>query len=203
MNITNSDYFTFNAHNSLLLVGKSGSGKSHLVRSLISKIQKSHKPEKTKFVIFDLKRVEFLTDKDIDKDYLLQDVIYSTEEGLKVLNSLVAMAEQRAASQGDKMPQIFVYIEECDMAVADNTQFNKSIIQLNSLALRSNMKIVYSTSRFDEMAVSDELLQSFELMLVGRSSDEHLDRLGLKRAHDTSEPHGFMVLEQANPITQY
>lgn len=71
MNITNSDYFTFNVHNSALIVGQTGTGKTEFVRSMLRRYEKAYTPEQMKYVIFDLKLVEFAThrpDGSIDED---------------------------------------------------------------------------------------------------------------------------------------
>jgi len=73
MNITNADYFTFNAHNSTLLIGQTGSGKTYMVRKLVERYMKGYKPDELKFAFFDLKQVEFMdfTEEKEKQSYLL------------------------------------------------------------------------------------------------------------------------------------
>jgi GTPase SAR1 family protein len=164
MNITNADYFTFNVDSSLFIAGQTGSGKSYLVHSIINRKQSALRPDEIKFVLFDLKQVEF---GDTNPEYLLYDVVIDPDEGLNKLDELADLSIERANNH-IKKPMIFIYIEECDMACVDQKRFDKAIITINKHAFRANMKLVYSTSRPTPDVVSTDILNSFDLVAAGK-----------------------------------
>lgn len=164
MNITNADYFTFNVDNSIFIAGQTGSGKSYLVHKLIDRLQAALSPDEVRFVFFDLKQIEF---NDTDKNYLYENVIIDPEEGLQKLDELANLSNERMQSKETK-PQIFIYIEECDMAAVDQKRFDRAVIQINNNAKDASMKLIYSTSRPALDVVSKELLASFDLIMAGQ-----------------------------------
>lgn len=189
MNTTNRDYFTFNVDNSALVVGHTGSGKTEFVRQLIERLQEAQSTEEVKFVIFDMKVVEF---SDTNKDYLYCDVITDPDTGLVKLDELAELAIQCSES-GTNKPQIFIYIEECDIAAVDQKRFNKAVITINNNALKANMKLIYSTSRPSPDVVSKELIESFDLILAGTLASTADERyLGIPNGMST-KLHEFVV----------
>jgi DNA segregation ATPase FtsK/SpoIIIE-like protein len=170
MNTTNAKCFTFNVDNSLFITGQTGSGKSYLVHTLIDRLQSAQTPEELQFVLFDLKQVEFT---ETDPHFLLDDVILDPEIGLSKLEDLARLSIERLKTQTTK-PQIFIYIEECDMAALDQKRFDNAVIKINKNAKKANIKLIYSTSRPAVSMISIRLLQSFDLLLTGQlaSSDD-------------------------------
>ena len=176
MNITNAEYFTFNVDNSLFITGQTGSGKSYLVHSLIDRLQSAQNPDEVKFVLFDLKQVEFA---ETDRNYLLEDVILDPEIGLSKLEDFAKLSAERLKTQTTK-PQIFIYIEECDMAALDQKRFDDAVIKIIKNAKKANIKLIYSTSRPAVTMIYSRLLQSFDLVLTGQlASSDDAEYLGV------------------------
>ena len=167
MNTTNADYFTFNAHNSLLLIGKTGSGKSFLVHTLLKKFESAYDSDEMQYVLFDLKQVEFQGKSDYQNAYLYKDVIVDPRLGLEQLESLASEVELRLKSKLQK-PLLFIYIEECDMAMLNQKRFDMALIKIIKSARDANVKLIYSTSRSSDEAISRLLRDSFDLILSGR-----------------------------------
>lgn len=191
MNITNADYFTFNVDNSMFIAGQTGSGKSHLVYKLINAVQAGQSPDDVKFALFDLKQVEFA---DTNKDYLCYPVVTDPDVGLDKLDELANLSLERPENE-TKLPFIFVYIEECDMAAIDQERFDKAVATINHNAAAANMKLIYSTSRPAPNVVSKNLLSSFDLILVGQlASKADADHLGIPYV-EHNEPYNFLVIE--------
>ncbi len=195
MNITNADYFTFNVHNSMLLIGQTGSGKSYLVHQLIKRFESAFKPEEMKYAIFDLKCIEFnITYEDGAKpEYLYCDVIEDPNVGFDKLDELANLSSERAA-QDNPRPFIFIYIEECDMTMINQERFDKAVITINQNAKKANIKLIYSTSRACEATISKKILKSFDLILQGRCDFELPDYLGIHNAGQDS--YNFSVNER-------
>lgn len=198
MNVTNTEYFTFNVHNSLLLVGQTGSGKTYLVRNLVERYKKAHKPDDLKFVFFDLKQVEFsdFSEDDDKKPYLLFDNQFGDEKSFDILDKLASLSIERA-NNNIHMPQIFIYIEECDMACTDQKRFDNALITINQNAKKANMKLIYSTSSPRPDTVSKELLNSFDLVLIGvfEYTNWFYEYFGIPKMPDLNE-YEFAVIER-------
>ncbi len=202
MNITNAEYFTFNAHNSLLLVGQSGSGKSHLVHELVKRYESAFKPGDMKYAIFDLKQCEFSVGNEdgAKQEYLLFDVENGNTPsyGFDRLEELAAFSKDRAENNIQK-PFVFIYIEECDMACRDQKRFDKLVTVINKNAKKANMKLVYSTSSPRLDTVSNKLLKSFELVLIGNFSYDNwlYEYFGIsKESRPTLSDYEFLVVER-------
>jgi DNA segregation ATPase FtsK/SpoIIIE-like protein len=191
MNITNSEYFTFNVDNSLLLVGQTGTGKSVLEDKYIERLIKAYTPDKLKFVLLDMTTVDFAQVRDNNSAYVLEDVSGDADKGLDVLQQMAEKAEERAAKNVTE-PLIVVCIEECDMAMVDYERFNKLLTRLNQVAAAANMKVIFSTSRPSPKVLSKELLTSFDLILAGKLTDTAYAFLGVEQP-PTHEPFDFIV----------
>ena len=196
MNITNSEYFTFNVDSSLLLVCQSGTGKSVLEDKYIERLLKSHIPDKLKFILLDMTGVDFNQLREDHKDYIQEDVKFDSDKGLDVLEVIAQLAEDRAASN-IKDPLIVLLIEECDMAAADQEHFDSLIIRINKVASVANIKVIYSTSRPAPDVVSRKLLESFDLILAGTLVEADYKYLGVEQP-TSHEPYDFVVTSRSS-----
>lgn len=195
MNSTTKDHFTFDVHNSALVVGQTGSGKTELVRQYMRRIERAYTPGQMKYVIFDLKQVEFdpSWEGGAKKEYLYTSIRTGAPEDMDYLEELAELAKTRA-TQDKPSPFLFIYIEECDLAVQYPGRFHESVISINKNAHRANMKLIFSTSRPSRDIITPALRDSFDLILTGvlasRADEETLGTRGSLTAHD------FMVKEQ-------
>lgn len=198
MNVTNSQYFTFNVNNSLLLVGPTGTGKTEFVRKYLRRLEAGFTPEQMKYAIFDMKVVEFDTkyEEGAKKEYLYCDVVTDAVKGLDVLEELATLSDERISKQLTT-PFIFVYIEECDMACVDQARFDDAVIKINQNAKVANMKLIYSTSRPAKDTISKALLHSFELLLAAHlASDADYEYLEIPKVQLTA-PFDFSLTERS------
>lgn len=173
MNEPNKDYFTFNVHDSALLVGQTGSGKTELVRQYIRCLEKVFTPEQVKYVIYDLKMSEFNPkwESGAREEYLYTSVRTGKPEDMDYLEELADLAEKRAAREkNDQM--IFIYIEECDMAVQYPGRFHDVVMKINNNANSANMKLIFSTSRPSPEVIPVNFRNSFDLILSGPLSSK-------------------------------
>lgn len=173
MNITNKDYFTFNVHNSALVVGQTGSGKTELVRTYIQQLEETYTPDQLQYAIFDLKMVEFQRKGTVGakEEYLLHPVLSGGDQGIEYLDALADLSQARANAD-NTTPFIFIYIEECDLAMQYPGRFHDAVIRINHNAKKANMKLIFSTSRPSTTIVTKDLLNSFDLVLSGTLSSE-------------------------------
>lgn len=196
MNLTSADYFTFNVDNSLLLIGQTGSGKSYLVHELVKRYERAYTPEEMKYAFFDLKQSEFgVSWGTVKQDYLLFDVEYSGDEKtFQRLEELADLAELRVA-EGIEQPFIFIYIEECDLIMLDAKRFDKAFIKIAKNAKEANIKIIFSTSRPSPDVLSEELKNTFDLILAGPLVPDDYSTIGIEKPVNLSK-YQFSVTAQ-------
>lgn len=197
MNTTNKDYFTFNVHNSALVVGQTGAGKTELVRQYIRRLEAAFSPEQMKYVIYDLKQCEFdpKWEGGAKAEYLYTNIRFGTAEDMDSLEVLADVAAARA-EVGHSEPMIVIYIEECDMAVQFPGRFHDALIKINKNAKQANMKLMFSTSRPAPDVITPELRDSFDLILSGQlASNVDEEYLGLPSTSKLNK-YEFLVKEQ-------
>lgn len=197
---TNADYFTFNVHNSMLLVGQTCSGKTELVRRYIRRLERAFTPEQMQYVIYDLKQIEFTvgTDDGPDEKYLYTPVRTGKPEDMDYLEELADLAQLRANGTESKDRFLFIYVEECDLAAQYPDRFHAVIMQINKYARRANMKLVFSTSSPRRNIIPPDFRDSFELILSGPLASEYDEEtLGIHDTHGIMFPYEFIVKENA------
>lgn len=192
MNVTTAEYFTFNAHNSLLLIGQTGCGKSVLEDKLIKLVVNGHTPRDLQFVLLDMTGVDFWYLRETKPNYILADIKYLAEPSLAMLEYIADQSVSWAANQVSKMT--YILIEECDIAIIDQERFDNALIKLNRNAKAANIKIIYSTSCPAPNRVSGRLARSFDLILAGELQRIDRDRLELPVSRPL-EKYEFTVTE--------
>lgn len=196
MNITDKDHFTFNVHNSALVVGQTGAGKTELVRQYMRRLERAFTPEQMKYVIYDHKRAEFSTDAKggAKQEYLYTDVNWGGPDGMDYLEELAELSIARAEAD-EPQPLLFIYIEECDLAAQFPGRFHTAVITINRHAAAANMKLIFSTSRVSRDIITPELRDSFDLILAGNlASSYDEETLGTPGATQL-KAHQFLVRE--------
>lgn len=196
MNKTNKDYFTFNVHNSALLVGQTGSGKTELVRQYIRRLEQAFTSDQMKYVIYDLKMVEFdpMREGGAKEEYLYTSVRSGKPEDMVYLEELAQLVEKRITEE-DPQPMIFIYIEECDLAAQYSGRFPAAVMKINANAKRANMKLIFSTSRPSPDIITPNFRDSFDLILSGTLASEADEKtMGIPGA-TSLQPNEFIVKE--------
>lgn len=202
MNRTNKDYFTFNVHNTALVVGQTGSGKSELVRQYMRRLEKAFTPEQMRYVVFDLKQVEFMThdrfgnvtEYGAKEEYLYTPVRTGTPEDMDYLEELAQLAKERYKLDKPE-PLLFIYIEECDLAAQYPDRFHKAVMTINGRAKKANIKLIFSTSRPSPDIITPDFRDSFDLILSGALASEADEKtMGVPGATSLL-PHEFIVKE--------
>lgn len=203
MNKTNKDFFTFNVHDSALVVGQTGSGKTELVRQYLRRLEQAFTPEQMKYVIYDLKAVEFdpKWEGGAKQEYLYTPVRTGNPEDMDYFEELAQLAENRATEE-EAQPMIFIYIEECDLAVQYPERFHDAVMKINANAKQANMKLIFSTSRPSPDIITPDFRDSFDLILSGILASEADEKtLGIPGATKLNQ-YEFLVKEarESNPI---
>ncbi|MBM3210452.1 hypothetical protein FJZ39_03900 [Candidatus Saccharibacteria bacterium] len=195
---TNADYFTFNVHSSLLLVGQTGSGKTELVQRYIKRLERAFTPEQMQYILYDLKQVGIGT-KDgggAKAEYLYTPVRTGKPEYVDYLEELADLAQARAEGKEPKDKLLFIYIEECDLAVQYPERFHAAVMTINKYARMANMKLVFSTSSPRRDVIPPDFRDSFELILSGPLAGKFDEEtLGVSDTQSIMFPYEFIVKE--------
>lgn len=191
MNITSADYYTFNTGNSLLLVGKTGCGKSVLCETLFKRFIQAKKPDELRFVILDMTCVDAEILRDEHPEYI-EELVEGThvEKAFEVLERYAELAK---SGRPNEKAELIIFIEECNMARLDQNRYEKLFTEIASHAQSANIKIIYSTSVIGSQTVSKRLIEASDVMLVGHQYDsEARQYLGVPHTDDFPE-YGFVV----------
>lgn len=179
---------------SIFITGQTGSGKSYLAKQLLFNTAKAHSKEEVKFLIFDLKSVEFTQEgEDYPAGYLYMPIIKDVSAGFDVLQQITELAQKRS-NNVEKYPALIIYIEECDIAIYDESRFHFLLNTLIINASSANICIIYSTSRPNEEAINFRTLGLFEKVLVGKSSKDLSVRFGVDQRQIPSKT--FLAIDR-------
>ncbi len=144
----------------LLIAGTTGSGKSVLLRSLISSLIYHKTPNSVRFVLVDPKRVEFGVFADMQ--YLAYPVITSVEKAGEAFDELVTEMERRYETfqkigcsdiagylkTDGEMPYIVVVVDEfADLFLSADKSIRTNCIRLAQKARASGIHLVLGTQR--------------------------------------------------------
>lgn len=186
MNKTDKDYFTFNVHNSALLVGQTGAGKTELARQYMRRLERSYTPEQMNYALFDFKVVEFdpKFDGGAKREYLYTDVRTGLPKDMDYFEELAVLAKKRA-DEDVQFPLLFIYLDECDFAAQYPVRFQKAVLTINRYAKQANFKFIFSTSRPSNDIIPEDVRDSFDIILSGRLASE-TDATYLGIPYDTS-----------------
>ena len=172
----------------ILLGGRSGSGKSCFLNSLLVSLMARYLPQEVKFVLIDLKRVEFSAYNQLP--YLIgRKVFQDTEESFLALESTREELERRfqlfeelsvrnlseyteKAKEMDlpRLPHLLVVIDEiADMMLVDKKRATDVLVSLLSRSRAAGIHIIVSTQRAQRdtlpVAVSNLCLTKISMAL--------------------------------------
>ena len=135
----------------ILLIGKTGTGKSMFHRNLYKQLLEKYSSNEIGFVFLDNSMVDF---GDWQSDYLMKSVIGNPKEAIK---TLLELSEEKVNKR------VFVHIEECDMVYADRSRVESALMKIKDL---KNVYIIYSTSRIDREYLGDWMKHFIDLKVV-------------------------------------
>ena len=194
MNTTNADYYTFNTGNSLLLLGATSSGKSVLCEALFKRYIEAKKPDELRFVVLDMTGVDAEILRDKHPEYIEELVDFDSDKAFEVLERC---AEQAKAGRPTEKSQLFIFIEECNLARVNQNRYEELITEITSHAESANIKLIYSTSVITPQTASERLREVFDVVLVGHQYDsEARQYLGVPDTNDFPL-YSFIVKEKA------
>lgn len=196
--------FIFNSstgHNHTFIIGKSGSGKSVLMRSIICQIINNYKPEDIQLYLFDLKLggVEFnayrntphveslLVDSEDPQITLtiLQDLYKKMQDrGTTLRNAGVAKIEEyNAIHKNDRLPHIIVAIDECHTLFSTSNspkiqnQINSIVNKIATEGRNQGVHLILATQTLANASIPIEIINNISDYYIFKCSSSDSNRL--------------------------
>lgn len=182
-----SHFIDLDDHPHVLIAGQTGSGKSNMVNNLICSLMILTDPDDLKFVLIDLKRVEFNFYK--RAAHLYSDVIADAETALTALRNLLKEMDQRQKKFADRecknlstwnrlypeesLPRVILVIDEfAALMLVDNKKMAQSvrvlIENMTNLGRSLGLHIWICTQYPISDVISNRIRINMPLIIAGR-----------------------------------
>ena len=187
---------------SALIGGECGSGKSCLIRHILTTLSREHTPEEVRFIIADPKLVEY-SDYE-DNPYLLCPIITDTERMAEIFDWLFTEYERRfellakygcrnivafneAVCEGtiseEKLPNIvFVVDEFADFLIQDLENFETSIARLAALSRSFGIFLVLATQHANLKCVTKLIKSNMNARIAFRTETAKASKILLEQS---------------------
>lgn len=186
----------------LLISGETGSGKSSELRSILTTLIKSKRPEDLQLILGDLKRSEFHLFKRIDH---VQGVYHSANELQPVLNKVKREMEKRGDMLDEegvnsihelkrKLPYIIVCIDEVALLKGE-TAVTDILEEISSIGRSLGVFLILSMQRPDAKLLDGKLKVNLTVRMGFRTADAINSKIiGTPGAENITVP-GRMILK--------
>jgi len=196
----------FASHPHALIGGSSGSGKSNEVNVIIAGLMRFSSPDDIKFVLIDLKRMEFVYYK--DAPHLLMPIIVDPDVAIQVLDDLVGQVRMRAELLSDKakelgqwnqkypdkkLPRIFVVIDEfAELMLASGPKVARAtenaITRLTNLGRAVGIHVIVCTQRPAVSVLPNSIKINMPLIISGRTQSATQSRVIINNGEAANLP---------------
>ena len=187
---------------SALIGGESRSGKSCLIRHILTTLSREHTPEEVHFIIADPKLVEY-SDYE-DSPYLLCPIITDTERMTEIFDWLFTEYERRFELLGkygcrniaafnesvcagtiseEKLPNIIFIIDEfADFLIQDHENFEASISRLSALSRSYGIFLVLATQHANPKCVTKLIKSNLNARIAFRTETAKASKILLQQS---------------------
>ena len=155
-------YLDLEDKSAILISGETGSGKSIFIHSMIISLLLKNTPDDASFIFVDPRNIEFNEYKKIPHNINIDSNKYSNTN---CLNYIIDLIEERKTINYEKLPHIFIFIDE-----ASELLNIKNVNELLSTILKEgkkyNIHLIMSTSSYFKENIDKEILKLFSLILT-------------------------------------
>lgn len=210
--------YDMDAYPHLLLSGETGSGKSSLLRVILTTLMLTKSPEELRFVLGDMKRSEFGLYRNIahvDGVYMsAQSIAPALEKVKKEMErrgKLLDDAEKTHVRElSEKVPYIIVAIDEVAL-LKNEKEIMQTLEDISSVGRSLGVLLLLSMQRPDHKLMDGKLKNNLTVRISGRQSNENNSRIaGTPGAHEIEiDKKGRMVAvlekvyEVQSPLLDY
>ncbi|MFS0763926.1 FtsK/SpoIIIE domain-containing protein [Peribacillus phoenicis] len=189
----------------MLLTGTTGSGKSSLIRGILTSLILHKSPDEILFLLGDLKFSEFGIYKRLphvmgvfmDAKTLLPPLQLIEKEMVRRGKLLDKMDVESIYELKDKPPTIVVCIDEV-ILLKDKPKIMKIIENISCIGRSNGVYLLLSMQRGDAKSLGGQLKNNLTFRISGKQSDETNAKIsGLKQSVDLDSP-GRMILSTAS-----
>lgn len=192
----------------VLVAGETGGGKSVLLHTMIYSLIHEYTPEEVRFVLIDLKHVEFVFYEDIA--YLQTPVIYDAYHATKTLKWLCKEMDRRFMlfkkykvrdingynEQVGKMHRIVIIIDEYANLILTSKEAGNELIKLAQMARAAGIHLIISTQKPSKEIVTP-LIKANIPTRIALSVSSHYDSMVIldKPGAEKLNGNGDMILK--------
>jgi S-DNA-T family DNA segregation ATPase FtsK/SpoIIIE len=189
----------------MLLTGTTGSGKSSLIRGILTSLILHKSPDEIQFLLGDLKFSEFGIYKRLphvmgvfmDGNSLLPPLQIIEKEMIRRGKLLDAMDVESIYELDVKLPTIVICIDEV-ILLKDNKKIMKIIESISCIGRSNGVYLMLSMQRGDAKSLGGQLKNNLTFRISGKQSDETNAKIsGLKQSVELDTP-GRMILSTKN-----
>ena len=189
----------------MLLTGTTGSGKSSLIRGILTSLILGNSPDEIKFLLGDLKFSEFGIYKRLphvmgvfmDAKSLLPPLQIIEKEMIRRGKLLDEFDVESIYELEEKLPTIVVCIDEV-ILLKDNKKIMNIIESISCIGRSNGVYLMLSMQRGDAKSLGGQLKNNLTFRISGKQSDETNAKIsGLKKSVELETP-GRMILSTKN-----
>lgn len=176
----------------LLLSGETGSGKSSLLRVILTTLILTKSPDELRFVLGDMKRSEFGLYRDVahvDGVYMsaksIAPALAKVEKEMERRGKLLDDAEKTHVRElSEKLPYIIVAIDEVALLKSEKA-IMQTLENISSIGRSLGVLLILSMQRPDHKLLDGKLKNNLTVRVSGRQSNENNSRIaGTPGAHE-------------------
>lgn len=149
----------------ILISGTTGSGKSVLLRSIVTSLLKVHNVRELLLIGIDPKNRLFPVG--FACGHLLAPIVTSAAEAEVVLNQVVALMAQRDAARYSQ-PLVVIVIDELADLLMENPAIEAPLLRIGQRGREAGLHLIAATQRPSADVISGTLRANFPLRLVGK-----------------------------------
>lgn len=151
----------------VLVVGTTGSGKTELVKTILSGITRHQNPSQIQFLIADPKKRKF---EFVDKRFLLKPIAFQIEDILGLIDTAVGEMVRRDQSGFSRPMLVFVIDELNDVLVQGSDEAQSRLSRILSRGREAGICVVACTQHPSSKVIASVSKANFPVRIVGRVS---------------------------------
>lgn len=148
----------------LLVVGQTGSGRFNFINRYINDLARSYMPDQLRIILVDTKAVLFDHYKDLP--HLLFGIVSKNDDLHKALDWVCRETNTRLEIEEKRTAVVIIIDEVADLVIKDSQYIENVVEKITKCSDQTDIYLVLSTARTDEVILSDKILSCFSNRLA-------------------------------------